>query len=65
MKNLFGILLLGLSTLNAVATTFTVTNTNDTGAGSLRQAMIDANAAAGADISSSIRSFSAPRRRSR
>ncbi|MGL6076340.1 MAG: choice-of-anchor Q domain-containing protein [Fimbriiglobus sp.] len=28
---------------------FTVTNTNDTGAGSLRQAILDANAAAGAD----------------
>jgi hypothetical protein len=31
------------------AGTFTVTNTNDTGAGSLRQAILDANAAAGAD----------------
>ena len=30
--------------------TFTVTNTNDTGSGSLRQAIIDANTAAGADI---------------
>ena len=30
--------------------TFTVTNTNDSGAGSLRQAILDANAAAGADI---------------
>src|SRR5688500_17386794 len=29
--------------------TFTVTNTNDTGAGSLRQAILDANAAAGPD----------------
>jgi hypothetical protein len=29
--------------------TFTVTNTNDSGAGSLRQAVLDANAAAGAD----------------
>ncbi|MFQ3679189.1 MAG: right-handed parallel beta-helix repeat-containing protein [Pseudanabaenaceae cyanobacterium] len=29
--------------------TFTVTNTNDAGAGSLRQAILDANAAAGAD----------------
>ena len=34
---------------NASAATFTVTNTNDSGAGSLRQAIIDANAAAGAD----------------
>ena len=33
----------------AAATTFTVTNTNDSGPGSLRQALIDANAAAGAD----------------
>src|SRR5687767_9611015 len=31
------------------AATFTVTNTNDSGPGSLRQAVIDANAAAGAD----------------
>ena len=34
----------------AAAATFTVTNTNDSGPGSLRQAMIDANAAAGADV---------------
>jgi hypothetical protein len=33
----------------AAAATFTVTNTNDSGPGSLRQALIDANAAAGAD----------------
>jgi parallel beta-helix repeat protein len=33
----------------ASAATFTVTNTNDSGPGSLRQAIIDANAAAGAD----------------
>lgn len=31
------------------AATFTVTNTNDSGAGSLRQAILDANAAPGAD----------------
>lgn len=30
--------------------TFTVTNTNDSGAGSLRQAIIDANASPGADV---------------
>ncbi len=34
-------------TLNAVTTTFTVSNTNDSGAGSLRQAIIDANAHSG------------------
>jgi S-layer homology domain len=33
----------------ALAATFTVTNTNDAGAGSLRQAIIDANGAAGVD----------------
>jgi putative cofactor-binding repeat protein len=33
----------------ARAATFTVTNTNDSGPGSLRQAILDANAAAGAD----------------
>ena len=33
----------------AAAATFTVTNTNDSGPGSLRQALTDANAAAGAD----------------
>jgi predicted outer membrane repeat protein len=33
----------------AAAATFTVSNTNDSGPGSLRQALIDANAAAGAD----------------
>ncbi len=33
----------------AQAATYTVTNTNDAGAGSLRQAIIDANAAGGAD----------------
>ena len=32
------------------AATFTVTNLNDAGAGSLRQAIVDANGAAGADI---------------
>ncbi len=32
------------------ATTFTVTNTNDTGPGSLRQAILDANASAGPDV---------------
>ncbi|MEI9806048.1 MAG: hypothetical protein WDN48_18790 [Pseudolabrys sp.] len=40
------LLIFGSQTL---AATFTVTNTNDSGAGSLRQAMADANASAGAD----------------
>ena len=35
--------------VTASATTYTVTNTNDTGAGSLRQAILDANANPGAD----------------
>ncbi|MFM6190443.1 MAG: DUF4347 domain-containing protein [Planktothrix sp.] len=34
---------------NHTLATFSVTNTNDSGAGSLRQAILDANAAAGAD----------------
>ena len=38
------------SGLVASAATFTVTTTNHTGAGSLRQAILDANASAGADI---------------
>lgn len=36
---------------NALAATFTVTNTNDSGLGSLRQAMTDANATANANAS--------------
>ena len=44
------ILFLNISALSAGAATFTVTNTNDAGAGSLRQAMINANAMAGADF---------------
>src|SRR6185295_18755785 len=35
---------------HGVLATFTVTSTNDAGAGSLRQAIIDANAAAGTDL---------------
>jgi len=38
-----------ISTSSAYAATFTVTNTNDAGAGSLRQALIDANAVSGHD----------------
>lgn len=49
------VLILGLagwlwSTGVAQAATFTVTNTNDSGAGSLRQAILDANARSGADL---------------
>ena len=43
------ILVLAISAINAAAATFTVTNTNDAGAGSLRDAITQANAAAGAD----------------
>ena len=42
-------LALGFATLSAAAATFTVTNTNDSGAGSLRQAILDANGALGTD----------------
>ena len=38
-----------LQSVGAAAATFTVTTTNDSGAGSLRQAILDANASAGAD----------------
>lgn len=53
-KNLVRTALMALFTLivSAItisAATFTVTNANDSGAGSLRQAVLDANAAAGAD----------------
>lgn len=41
--------LLALSASQARATTFTVTNLNDSGVGSLRQAILDANSTAGAD----------------
>ncbi|WP_291980824.1 carboxypeptidase regulatory-like domain-containing protein [Luteitalea sp.] len=45
---LCGLLMAGWAT-TAGAATFTVTTTSNAGAGSLRQAMLDANAAAGAD----------------
>ncbi|HMJ88212.1 MAG TPA: hypothetical protein VK530_00265, partial [Candidatus Acidoferrum sp.] len=41
---------LHLGGLTAFAATFPVTITNDIGAGSLRQAIVDANANAGPDI---------------
>lgn len=47
---LFSLLLVGFSIAGGVlAATFTVVNTDDDGAGSLRQAIVDANAAGGAD----------------
>jgi len=42
--------LLGCQLTARAATTFVVTNTNDSGAGSLRQAILDANANAGSDL---------------
>jgi hypothetical protein len=50
MKNRIGWLLVLALTGAADAATFTVTNANDTGAGSLRQAIIDANATTTPDI---------------
>ena len=52
--------ILAISTINAAAATFTVTNTNDSGAGSLRQAIIDANASPGADTIVFDASFNTP-----
>jgi hypothetical protein len=51
MRRLLSLVLGALAAFaaGARAATFTVTNTNDSGAGSLRQAIIDANTAAGAD----------------
>jgi len=46
------LLALGIASLpvSALAATFTVANTDDSGAGSLREAIADAAAAAGADL---------------
>ncbi len=50
IKNLF-LLLLSLLAINGLrADTFIVSNTDDSGAGSLRQAILDANANPGADV---------------
>lgn len=46
---LFAVCMIGLLAQTANAATYTVVNTNDSGAGSLRQAIADANVAAGAD----------------
>ena len=48
-REILASLCISISASIASAATFTVTNTNDSGAGSLRQAITDANAAAGAD----------------
>jgi hypothetical protein len=48
IRSLFALLLASLPLLCSAAT-FTVVNTNDSGAGSLRQAILDANANPGAD----------------
>ena len=54
-------LILISSIMAATAATFTVTNTNDTGPGSLRQAVLDANAATSADTIVFDASFNEPR----
>jgi hypothetical protein len=49
MRSRLTFVLFALVAVPVSAATFTVTNTNDLGPGSLRQAILDANAAAGAD----------------
>ena len=49
MRRFLVAFLLPLAASSLAAATFTVTNTSDSGAGSLRQAILDANANAGAD----------------
>ncbi|MBC7797142.1 MAG: VCBS repeat-containing protein [Pyrinomonadaceae bacterium] len=55
------ILIFTVSAMNVAAATFTVTNTNDNGAGSLRQAITEANAAASDDVINFDGSFNVPR----
>ena len=50
MKKLALLLFTALGFVQAAHATFSVTNANDAGPGSLRQAIINANNAAGADI---------------
>ena len=45
-----GVVILGLSCAVSPAATFVVTNANDAGAGSLRQALLDANSTPGANL---------------
>ena len=54
-------MILGVWPRPAQAATFVVTNTNDSGPGSLRQAVLDANAAAGDDVIAFDASFNVPR----
>ena len=49
MKRFIAAWILGIAGPALSASTFTVTNTNDSGAGSLRQAILDANASPGLD----------------
>lgn len=62
--NVIGIMMMiligTLATVTAKAATFTVTNTADSGAGSLRQAVLDSNAAAGSDTIVFDSSFNSP-----
>ena len=59
-RKLLLLLIYSTAGMAAEAATFTVTNTNDAGAGSLRQAILDANAAAGADNIVFDASFNTP-----
>ncbi len=53
--------ILAMSVSGVWAATFTVTNINDSGAGSLRQAILDAGAATGDDVINFDASFNVPR----
>ncbi len=50
MRTFHAVVFVVVFPIAAEALTFTVTNTNDSGAGSLRQAILDANANSGADM---------------